>query len=106
MSDATTFLLGGIITILASGGVATIVVRYMERRKTVAETNHTNAQATDVLVQAGEKAVKILTEQLDRAMERIDALERAGIVKDLRIAELEGHVERLEILVDELRSQE
>jgi len=96
MSEATQLLIAGIVTVLASGGVATIAVRWMERRKTTAETNHTNAQATDVLVQAGEKAVNILTEQLDKALERIDALERAGFVKDIRIAELEEHVARLE----------
>lgn len=106
MSETTQLFIGGIITILASGGVATIAVRFMERRKVTAETLHTNAQATDVLVQAGEKAVNILTEQLDKALERIDALERAGIVKDLRIAELEGHVAALELTVQQLRSQE
>ena len=106
MNEATSLLIGGIITILASGGVATIVVRYMERRKVEADAHHTNAQATDVLVQAGEKAVKILTEQLDKALERIDALERAGFVKDIRITELETHVARLEDHIRKLESEE
>ena len=106
MAETTSLLIGGIFTILASGGVATIIVRYMERRKVEADVHHTNAQATDVLVQAGEKAVKILTEQLDRAMQRIDALERAGIVKDIRIAELEEQVGRLELHIRGLESDE
>jgi len=106
MTEAAQLLVGGIITILASGGIATVVVRFMERRKTTAETNHTNAQATDVLVQAGERAVMILTEQLDRAMDRIDALERAGVVKDVRIVELEAHVDELRTHVKRLESEE
>ena len=106
MSEATQLLIGGIVTVLASGGLATVAVRFMERRKVQAEATHTNAQATDVLVQAGEKAVNILTEQLDRAMQRIDALERASIVKDVRIAELEEHVVRLEDHVKRLESKE
>lgn len=104
MSETTQLLIGGIITIAASGGLATVIVRWMERRKVDADTKHTNAQATDVLVQAGEKAVNILTEQLDRALARIDALEVASIEKDARIAELEREVRLLEAHVRGLES--
>ena len=104
MSDTTMLLIGGIITILASGGFATIVVRLLERQKVAAETDHTNAQATDVLVQAGEKAVKILEGQLDRALARIEALERGLLVRDSRIEELEDEVSDLKAHVARLES--
>lgn len=104
MNEATQLLLGALVTIVASGGMATIIVRFMERRKVDADTNHTNAQATDVLVQAGEKAVNILTEQLDKALARIEALEKAGLVKDIKIAELETEVSTLKTHVRRLES--
>lgn len=104
MNDTTQLLVAGIVTILASGGFATIAVRFMERRKVTAETNLTDAQATDVLVQAGEKAVKILSEQLERALERIETLEQENREKDLRIAQLHNEVMDLRAHVDRLTS--
>lgn len=89
MNDATTLLVMGVVTVLASGGFATIVVRFMERRKVDADTHHTNATATDVLVTAGEKAVGILESQLDRALERIEQLEQ-------EVVDLRSHIARLE----------
>lgn len=103
MSDALQLALAGVVTIVASGGFATIVVRYMERRKVVAETNLTDAQATDILVQAGERAVGILEAQLERALRRIENLEaeshrKDALIRDLRseLIDLRAHVLRLE----------
>jgi peptidoglycan hydrolase CwlO-like protein len=84
-----------VLSVIASGGFATIVVKVLERGKTASETGLTDAQATDVLVTAGEKAVGILEKQLDRAIKRLDSLEAAVADRDARIAELEREVEEL-----------
>ena len=105
MSAEFQLLVGGMITIIASGGMATIVVRWMERRNLDAQTGLTDAQATDVLVTAGEKAVGILEGQLDRAMSRLDHLEEALLIRDARIAELEKEVVSLKRHVQKLESE-
>ena len=84
-----------VLSVIASGGFATIVVKVLERSKTASETGLTDAQATDVLVTAGEKAVGILEKQLDRAIKRLDSLEAAVADRDARIAELEREVQEL-----------
>ena len=103
-------LIPGLIALLASGAFANLVVKLFERSKTGAEAKHTDAQATDVLVQASERAVALLRGELERAMSEIramrgelDEVKRASIVKDTRILDLErevvdlrSHIRRLE----------
>ena len=96
MSD---LLIVAILTAITSTGVATIVVKLLERRKTAAETDHvvaltihTEAESTDLLTQAGVRTVKLLQEQLERAFVRIAQLEEREAQKDARIIELEHQV--------------
>ena len=103
-------LIPGLLAVIASGAFANLIVKLFERSKTASESKHTDAQATDVLVQASERAVDLLRGELERAMSEIrsmraelDEMKRAGIVKDNRIMELErevvdlrGHINRLE----------
>lgn len=78
-----------VMAILGTGTATAVVTAFLERRSREANTGLTDAQATDVLVKAGKTAVQILTEQLDRALVRIEALETVAVEKDARIAHLE-----------------
>lgn len=78
-----------IVAIAGTGTAAAVVTHILERGSREANTGLTDAQATDVLVKAGKTAVEILTEQLNRALERIEALETVAVQKDARIAHLE-----------------
>jgi hypothetical protein len=82
-------ILAAIIALLATGGATALITQWFERRNRSAEAGLADAQATDVLVKAGKTAVEILTEQLNRALVRIEALETAVDKKDARIAHLE-----------------
>lgn len=78
-----------ILAVMGTGAATAVVTHFLERRSREANTGLTDAQATDVLVKAGKTAVEILTEQLDRALVRIEALETVAVTKDARIAVLE-----------------
>jgi cell division protein FtsB len=78
-----------VMAILGTGTATAVVTAFLERRSREANTGLTDAQATDVLVKAGKTAVEILTEQLERALVRIEALETVAVEKDARIAHLE-----------------
>lgn len=82
-------ILAAIIALLATGGATALITQWFERRNRSAEAGLADAQATDVLVKAGKTAVEILTQELNRALVRIDALETAVDKKDARIAHLE-----------------
>lgn len=82
-------ILAAIIALLATGGATALITQWFERRNRTAEAGLADAQATDVLVKAGKTAVEILTDQLNRALERIEALETVAVEKDARIALLE-----------------
>lgn len=63
-------------TALFGGGVFGVVIKsWADKRKTASESSLLSAQATDVLVQAGERTVEMLGAQLDKALQRIAALE-------------------------------
>lgn len=85
MSDQAIYLIGAVVTVAASGGFATIVVRLLDRA-------HTEAKTTDVLLNAGETAVSLLEGQLERAVERIDALEADNAALRERVRELESQL--------------
>lgn len=78
-----------ILAILGTGTATAVVTHFLERRSREANTGLTDAQTTDVLVRAGKTAVEILTEQLNRALVRIEALETVAVQKDARIAQLD-----------------
>lgn len=78
-----------VMAVLGTGTATAVVTAFLERRSREANTGLTDAQATDVLVKAGKTAVEILTEQLNRALERIEALETVSVEKDARIVHLE-----------------
>lgn len=82
-------ILAAIIALLATGGATALITQWFERRNRSAEAGLADAQATDVLVKAGKTAVEILTQELNRALVRIDALETVAVQKDARIAHLE-----------------
>ena len=98
------------VALLGSGAVATVAVKFLERRKTTAETGHVEAQTTDVLVAASERAVELVRAELERAVQEIasmrvemDEMQRVARLKDARIVELErevidlrSHIVRLE----------
>ena len=105
-------LIPGLIALAGSAAVANLIVKLFERHKTGAEAKHTDAQATDVLVQASERAVDLLRGELERAMSEIramrtelDEVKRAGIVKDTRIVELEREVVDLRSHITRLESK-
>lgn len=71
-------------TALFGGGVFGVVIKsWADKRKTASESSLLSAQATDVLVQAGERTVEMLGAQLDKALQRIAVLEAE--VRVLRI---------------------
>jgi hypothetical protein len=78
-----------VLAVFGTGTATAVVTHFLERRSRAANTGLTDAQATDVLVKAGKTAVEILTEQLNRALQRIEALETVAVEKDARIAHLE-----------------
>ncbi len=131
--DAT-LLIGAIIALAGTGAATALVTQWFERRNRMAEANRTgaeaelaDAQATDVLVQAGKTAVEILTQELNRALDRIEKLEAAAVraaaeaaekderiahleagerEKDKRIGHLESQVESLEQHIAELHGED
>jgi len=74
--------------IIGSGAIATVIVAYMGRDKTTAEALVAHAQSKDILTQATERAVSILSDQLEAARKRIDDLEA-------EVAALHREIERL-----------
>lgn len=91
-----TMIIAAIIALAGTGAATALVTQWFERRnrraeadKTGAEADLADAQATDVLVQAGKTAVEILTAELNRALLRIEKLEAAAAEKDTRIIHLE-----------------
>ena len=87
MDGALTTLLVAAIT---SGGLATVIVQLLVRRKTSADVSKVDAEAKDILTQATERAVRILNDQLAAAA--------------ARIKELEAEIEALRVQVKELQS--
>ena len=112
-------ILVAIIALAGTGAATAIVTQWFERRNRKAEANKigaeaelADAQATDVLVQAGKTAVEILTAELNRALQRIEALETVAVQKDVRIAHLEEReaekdkrISHLESWMDELNER-
>ena len=106
-------VLPGLLALVGTGAFANLVVKVFERHKTASESKHTDAQATDVLVQASERAVDLLRGELDRAIGEIrsmrveiDELKSAGAIKDTRIVELEREVVDLRAHIVRLESEE
>lgn len=93
---------GLIVAILGTGTASAVITHFLERRSREADTGLTDAQATDVLVKAGKTAVEILTEQLERALERIESLETVAVEREARIAEQDKRIQHLEQQVIEL----
>lgn len=76
-------LLAPFLTLLGSAGMAAIVVKFMERRKTEAETirtaaeaDKTDAEATDIITKASTQAVAMMKGQLTDAYTQIGVLRK------------------------------
>ena len=81
MTDTLRLIIFAASVLLGSGGMSVVAVKVMERRKTQAEAAATlaaagesDARATDILVGASERAVKLLEQQLERALQEIEKL--------------------------------
>ena len=105
-------VVAAIIALAGTGAATALVTQWFERRnrkaeaaKTGAEADLADAQATDVLVQAGKTAVEILTAELNRALMRIEKLEAAAEAKDLRIDHLEQAEAEKDKRIGHLESQ-
>ena len=65
-----------VVSAVLSGGVWGMIIKsWADKRKTAGEASLLQAQAKDVLVQAGERTVEMLGKELDRALARIAHLE-------------------------------
>lgn len=98
MAESTlNLLIVAVFSIVGSGGIVALIMRYWDRGKVAAETsaksaeaNEGEARAVGLLVQAGELTVGLLRDELERAFEEI---------RDLRgrILHLEQENERLKL---------
>lgn len=85
----------GILSVAGGSGTAMIVVKWLDKNKTEAEAKAVVAQAADTIQKASGELVQAMAAQLKDAIERINHLEQAGLVKDRRIFELEREVQDL-----------
>ena len=99
----------GVGLLLGGGGFATIVVKVLERRQTAAQTTKTTAEAemtdaqrTDIITQASQRAVSMMSEQLAAAYARITVLESAVSTQTDRIKVLEEQLRSLGVNPDEI----
>lgn len=103
-SQQIAFLILGILSIAGGSGTALIVVKWLDRNKTDAEAKAMVAQAADTIQKASGELVQAMAAQLKDAVERINTLERAGLVKDQRILDLEREVTDLKKHIHKLES--
>lgn len=95
----------GVLSVAGGSGTALIVVKWLERNKTDAEAKAIVAQATDTIQKASGELVQAMAAQLKDAVERINHLEQASLVKDRKIFELEREVHELKKHIKVLESE-
>lgn len=100
-------LLAPFLTLLGSAGMAAIVVKWMERRKTEAETvkttaeaDKTDAEATDIITKASTQAVEMMKGQLT------DAYTQIGVLRDEVSAANTARSDIETELAEEIRARE
>ena len=100
MSEELRLALFALSVLVGSGGMSMVAVKVLERRRTtaqavatLAEAGESEARATDIIVGASERAVALLEQQLERALERIAILERRVLVLESENRELKDQLE-------------
>ena len=85
-----------VLAVLGTSTTTVIITHWFERRNRVLESDLTDAQATDVIVNAGKTAVELMKAELDRALQRIERLEAENRQLRREVRDLRQHIERLE----------
>jgi hypothetical protein len=88
-------LVATVLTIVGSGGVAAVIVKWLDRTKTSASAGKIDAEAADVIQKASSEVVAMMGEQLRQALTRITALETSIATKDLKIKEMDIEIAHL-----------
>lgn len=104
-TEQLVLILLGILSVAGGSGTGLIVVKWLDRNKTDAEAKAVVAQAADTIQKASGELVQAMAAQLKDAIERINHLERAGLVKDQRIFDLEREVTDLKKHIHKLENE-
>jgi len=91
-TDQIVLIILAVLSLAGGSGTALIIVKWLERNKTDAEAKAIMATASDTIQKASSELVEAMAVQLRNAVDRINALEQAGLLKDRKILDLEREV--------------
>jgi polyhydroxyalkanoate synthesis regulator phasin len=105
-TDQWVLIILAVLSLAGGSGTALIIVKWLERNKTDAEAKAILATASDTIQKASSELVETMAAQLRNALERINALEQAGLVKDRKIFDLEREVTDLKKHITKLEDDQ